>query len=84
LLDEIDRMPNAPYRVNMPTDPRLLRVCRAILADPSDSRDLDDSHGASRKTAQIQPGFEPPSAGRSRANRRREAEFLRRCVGRRL
>jgi AraC-like DNA-binding protein len=42
LLDEIDRMPNAPYRVSMPTDPRLLRVCRAILADPSDSRDLDD------------------------------------------
>jgi len=42
LLDEIDRMPNAPYRVSMPTDPRLLRVCRAILANPSDSRDLDD------------------------------------------
>ncbi|MFO1467426.1 MAG: helix-turn-helix transcriptional regulator [Steroidobacteraceae bacterium] len=42
LLEEIDRMPNAPYQVSMPTDPRLLRVCRAILADPSDSRDLDD------------------------------------------
>jgi AraC-like DNA-binding protein len=42
LLDEIDRMPNAPYRVPMPTDPRLLRVCRTILEDPSDSRDLDD------------------------------------------
>jgi AraC-like DNA-binding protein len=42
LLDEIDRMPNAPYRLSMPTDPRLLRVCRALLADPSDSRDLDD------------------------------------------
>jgi AraC-like DNA-binding protein len=26
----------------MPRDPRLIRVCRAILADPSDGRDLDD------------------------------------------
>ena len=34
LLEEIDRMPNAPYRVSMPTDQRLLRVCRAILAGP--------------------------------------------------
>ncbi|MEZ5498109.1 MAG: helix-turn-helix transcriptional regulator [Steroidobacteraceae bacterium] len=42
LLDEIDRMPNAPYCVGMPNDPRLIRVCRAILADPSDGRDLDD------------------------------------------
>lgn len=42
LLDEIDRMPNAPYQVSMPTDPRLVRVCRAILGNPSDGRDLDD------------------------------------------
>ncbi len=41
LLDEIERMPNAPYQVSMPTDPRLLRVCNAILADPSDPRDID-------------------------------------------
>jgi AraC-like DNA-binding protein/mannose-6-phosphate isomerase-like protein (cupin superfamily) len=42
LLDEIERMPNAPYRVSMPKDLRLVRVCRAILEDPSDCRDLDD------------------------------------------
>lgn len=42
LLEEIDRMPNAPYQVTMPSDPRLLRVCRAILEDPADGRDLDD------------------------------------------
>jgi AraC-like DNA-binding protein/mannose-6-phosphate isomerase-like protein (cupin superfamily) len=42
LLDEIDRMPSAPYQVSMPTDPRLVRVCRTILANPSDGRDLDD------------------------------------------
>jgi AraC-like DNA-binding protein len=42
LLEEIDRMPNAPYQVSMPADPRLVRVCRAILGDPSDGRDLND------------------------------------------
>lgn len=42
LLDEIERMPNAPYQVSMPSDPRLLRVCNAILGDPSDPRDIDD------------------------------------------
>jgi AraC-like DNA-binding protein len=26
----------------MPSDPRLIRVCRAIVANPADSRDLDD------------------------------------------
>lgn len=42
LLQEIARMPNAPYHVDMPTDRRLLRVCNAILANPSDPRDIDD------------------------------------------
>lgn len=42
MLDEIERMPNAPYQVSMPADPRLLRVCNAILADPADPRDIDD------------------------------------------
>ncbi len=42
LLAEIDRMPNAPYCVNMPKDRRLLRVCNEIIADPSDPRDIDD------------------------------------------
>jgi AraC-like DNA-binding protein/mannose-6-phosphate isomerase-like protein (cupin superfamily) len=42
MLEEIDRMPSAPYLVNMPADPRLLRVCRALVANPADGRDLDD------------------------------------------
>src|SRR3546814_6615287 len=42
LLDEVGRMPNAPYQVSMPSNPRLLRVCNAIIADPSDPRDIDD------------------------------------------
>lgn len=42
LLEEIERMPNAPYQVSMPEDSRLLRVCNAILADPADPRDIDD------------------------------------------
>lgn len=42
MLDEIDRMPSAPYLITMPADPRLLRVCRAIIANPADCRDLDD------------------------------------------
>lgn len=42
LLAEIARMPNAPYQVSMPSDPRLLRICNAILADPSDPRDIDE------------------------------------------
>ena len=42
LIDEIEAMPNAPYHAPMPKDRRLLRVCREILADPSDQRDLDD------------------------------------------
>lgn len=42
LVDEIKAMPAAPYHAPMPRDPRLLRVCRAILNEPADQRDLDD------------------------------------------
>jgi AraC-like DNA-binding protein len=42
LLDEIACMPNAPFCAPMPMDDRLLRVCKAIIADPSDKRDIDD------------------------------------------
>jgi AraC-like DNA-binding protein/mannose-6-phosphate isomerase-like protein (cupin superfamily) len=41
LIDEIRSMPSAPFRVPMPEDPRLLRPCRAFLANPADNRDLD-------------------------------------------
>ena len=42
LLDEIAAMPIAPYVATMPVDPRLLRVCKAILANPADNRDVDE------------------------------------------
>lgn len=45
LLEEIERMPDVPHQVSMPADPRLLRVCGAILEDPSDPRDIDDWAG---------------------------------------
>jgi AraC-like DNA-binding protein len=41
LMDEIKAMPAAPFVVPLPDDPRLLRVCRTLLADPADPRDLD-------------------------------------------
>jgi len=41
LLNEISHMPDAQHRVPMPNDPRLLRVCQAILRDPSSARDID-------------------------------------------
>ncbi|AQS88470.1 AraC family transcriptional regulator [Neoasaia chiangmaiensis] len=41
LLDELDRMPDLNLQVTMPSDPRLARVCRTILSDPSDTCDLD-------------------------------------------
>lgn len=53
LLDEIRQMPNAPYQVSMPSDPRLIRVCKAILAKPADGRDIDTwaaQVGMSRRT----------------------------------
>lgn len=42
LLSEIARMPSVPFCARMPNDYRLLRVCKAILADPSDQRNLDE------------------------------------------
>lgn len=42
LLEEIVNMPRAPFCAPMPDDARLLRVCKAIISDPSDKRDIDD------------------------------------------
>ena len=53
LLDEIGRMPGAPYHVPMPADPRLARVCQAVIANPADARDIDawsSQIGMSRRT----------------------------------
>lgn len=42
LLQEIARAPIAPLHAPMPKDPRLLRVCRRVLANPAMAHSLDD------------------------------------------
>jgi len=42
ILDEIAAATSAPLRVPMPRHPRLLRVCRSILANPTQQLTLDD------------------------------------------
>ncbi|MFT4266580.1 MAG: helix-turn-helix transcriptional regulator [Xenophilus sp.] len=42
ILDEICAAPHVPLHVPMPRDPRLLRICRALLANPGEEGDLDD------------------------------------------
>ncbi|GBQ96008.1 transcriptional regulator [Gluconacetobacter liquefaciens] len=41
LLDELDRMPELKLQVTMPKDPRLARICKAILSDATEMHDLD-------------------------------------------
>ena len=43
ILSEIARARSLPLRVPMPSDPRLRRVCSALLADPADASSLSDS-----------------------------------------
>ncbi len=53
ILDEIASSPGAPLHVPMPSDPRLARICREILADPARAGDLDDwarAAGMGRRT----------------------------------
>lgn len=53
VLDEIVNLPVADLHAPMPRDPRLARVCRAILEDPSADADLDalsSVAGMSRRT----------------------------------
>ncbi len=42
ILDEICAAPKVPLHVPMPHDTRLLRICRALLADPGKEGDLED------------------------------------------
>ena len=42
LLKEVSAMPTAPYQITMPSDKRLLSVCREIIKNPADKRNLDD------------------------------------------
>lgn len=41
LLEEIETVSHVPGRTEMPADRRLRRVCEAIIADPSDTRDIN-------------------------------------------
>ena len=41
LLDEVQRAPHEPLHLAMPTDRRLLRVAKAVLAHPHDARTLE-------------------------------------------
>ncbi|WP_246753251.1 AraC family transcriptional regulator, partial [Methylobacterium organophilum] len=53
VLDEIGRAPATPLALPLPRDPRLRRVCLALIEDPASEADLDawaDRAGASRRT----------------------------------
>jgi AraC-like DNA-binding protein/mannose-6-phosphate isomerase-like protein (cupin superfamily) len=45
IFGEIARARRLPLVIPMPRDPRLLRVCNAVLADPASRRTLDDWAG---------------------------------------
>ncbi|MEM9421345.1 MAG: AraC family transcriptional regulator [Pseudomonadota bacterium] len=42
LLYEVVNLPSAPYYIPMPSDKRLLAVCRELLRSPMDKRNLDE------------------------------------------
>ena len=86
ILDEIAAAPHEPFGLSLPTDPRLLRVARAVLDDLAD--DLADERGVAalatwagvspRTLARhfmIETGF-TPSAWRQRARILRALELL--------
>ncbi|BCB21546.1 helix-turn-helix transcriptional regulator [Bosea sp. ANAM02] len=53
ILDEIARAPETPLTLPLPRDPRLRRICDALLKDPALDVDLDgwaERAGASRRT----------------------------------
>lgn len=53
IVDEIGRAPTLTTQLTLPGDPRLLRVARAIIGDPADTRTLEDwaeISGASART----------------------------------
>jgi AraC-like DNA-binding protein len=53
VLDEIARAPETPFALPLPHDPRLRRLCRDLIEDPSLAHDIDawaDRVGVSRRT----------------------------------
>lgn len=82
ILDEIAAAPHEPFGLPLPTDPRLLRVARAVLDDLADERGVEALAawaGVSPRTLArrftIETGF-TPSAWRQRARTLRALELL--------
>ncbi|HYG89190.1 MAG TPA: helix-turn-helix transcriptional regulator [Azospirillum sp.] len=53
VLDEIDRAPDTPFALPLPQDPRLRRLCRALIDDPGLDGGIDtwaEEVGVSRRT----------------------------------
>jgi AraC-like DNA-binding protein len=82
ILDEIAASPHASFGLPLPTDPRLLRVARAVLDDLADLRGVEalaDWAGVSPRTLArrftAETGF-TPSAWRQRARILRALELL--------
>lgn len=53
LLSELLSAPRIPHTAPMPSDPRLVKVCREIIDNPADQRDIDswcDLAGMSRRS----------------------------------
>lgn len=53
LVDELRELPEAPFSLPLPSDPRLRRITDALQAEPGDNRGIEDwarQVGASRRT----------------------------------
>ncbi len=53
LMQELSALPERPVRITLPRDPRLRRVCEAIVARPADDRCIDEwsrEAGMARRT----------------------------------
>lgn len=53
LVDEVRELPEAPFSLPLPSDPRLRRITDALQAEPGDKRSIEDwaqQVGASRRT----------------------------------
>jgi AraC-like DNA-binding protein len=64
LLDEIERAPHEPLHLPMPTDPRLVRIAKAVFEQPDDPRTLEEwarwgavSARTLRRLMQAETGF---------------------------
>ncbi|KAF0801636.1 AraC family transcriptional regulator [Alcanivorax xiamenensis] len=74
---EIRALPEAPLGLPMPTDPRLLKIARALLDDPADRRDQSEwAHWAGLSARTLSRRF-PQETGLSFQRWRQRARLLR-------